>query len=251
MRVSVVGSARRVRRIPLLLSCAGLVAGAAFFGRAVAGTVVHEEAAAASPGAACLTWRDPVSGEHKLSRVDHGDGARVTVAGLPYRINAVGFHTGQEMLYGLTPTRGNGSGPDLIRIDREGQTRDLGLVKGGDGIRGLAGAFVGDVVGDRLVVLAEDEIVSIGIDPAEPAEFASIVDRERIFTRPRFGDWSYDASTGKLFGLSSVGGGTLVAVEPDTGRVVLRPVRGLPRGGFYAATFLAPGRVLKERDENQ
>jgi len=244
MRVSLVGSARRVRRIPLLLSCAGVVAGAVVFGLAVVGTVVHEEASAASTGSACLTWRDPVSGAHKLSRVDHGDGARVTVAALPYRINAVGFSSTQDMLYGLTPTRDGGSGADLIRIDRAGQTRDLGRIKGGDDLRGFAGAYVGDVVGDRLVVLTDTEIVSVGIDPDAAGEFASIVERVRIFIHPDFGDWSYDASAGRLYGLSSVGGGTLVSVEPDTGRVVLRPVRGLPGRGFFAATFIAPGRVL-------
>lgn len=244
MRVSVVSSARRVRRIPLLLSCAGVVAGAVILGLAVVGTVVHEEAAAASVGSACLTWRDPVSGAHKLSRVDHGDGARVTVAALPYRINAVGFSSDQDMLYGLTPTRGGGSGADLIRIDRAGQTRDLGRIKGGEDLRGFAGAYIGDVIGDRLVVLTDTEIVSVGIDPEETDDFASIVERVRIFIHPNFGDWSYDASDGKLYGLSSVGGGTLVSVEPDSGRVVLRPVRGLPGRGFFAATFIAPGRVL-------
>ncbi|MEV0645341.1 hypothetical protein AB0I28_08760 [Phytomonospora sp. NPDC050363] len=243
MRVSAVASARRVRRIPLLLSCAGVVAGAAVFGLAVAGTVVREEASAAPVGAACLTWQDPMTEQHKLSRVDHGDGARVTVASLPYRVNAVGFAEKQEALYGLTPTRGDGSGPDLIRIDREGRTRDIGPVKG-EYFKGLSGAYVGDVVGDRLVVLADAHIVSIGIDPANTAEFGSIVDSVRVSTRPRFGDWSYDASDGKLYGISSTAGGTLVSVEPASGRVVLRPVRGLPRGGFYGATFLVPGRTL-------
>ncbi|GIG67515.1 hypothetical protein Pen01_38100 [Phytomonospora endophytica] len=220
------------------------MAGAVVFGLAVVGTVVHEEASAAPPGSACLTWRDPVSGAHKLSTVDHGDGARVTVAALPYRVNAVGFAPRQEMLYGLTPTRGGGSGADLIRIDRKGQTRDLGRVKGGEDLRGFAGAYVGDVVGDRLLVLTDTELVSVGIDPAQTDEFASIVERVRISTHPRFGDWSYDSQTGLLYGLSSVGGGTLVSVDPDSGRVVLRPVRGLPGKGFFAATFIAPGRVL-------
>lgn len=239
MRESVGESARRKSRAPLLLSAAGLIAGAVVFGLAVAGSVVRDEASAAPPAPACLTWHDRDSGDYKLSRVDPGNGARVTVGALPYRVNAVGHHAGQGVLYGLTPARDGGHLPHLVRVDAGGQTRDLGAVKG-DPERGLMGAYVGDVVGDRLVVRADYGIVSIDVDPSSKT-FASIVDVQRIGLYPRFGDWAFDGDA--FYGVTAQGGGALVRVDPRTGQVSLSRVRGLG-DGFYGAVFISPDRKL-------
>ncbi|GLZ76071.1 hypothetical protein Afil01_08780 [Actinorhabdospora filicis] len=222
-----------------MLAAAGLITGAVVFGLAVTGTVVRDEASAAPPAPACLTWHDRDTDAYKVSRVDPANGARVTVGTLPYRVNAVGHHAGQGVLYGLTPARDGGHTPHLVRVDPGGQTRDLGAVKG-DPERGLMGAYVADVVGDRLVVRADNAIVSIDVDPGSKT-FASIVNVARIGFYPRFGDWAYDGTA--LYGVTAQGGGALVRVDPRSGQVSLSRLRGLG-DGFYGAVFISPDRKL-------
>jgi hypothetical protein len=86
-----------------------------------------------------------------LLRVDTGTGARTELAALGYRVDAIGYASQQNLVYGIATRddgRWFGDGGDLVSISPQGALVDLGPVRGAFG--GLSDASAGAVIGSQL-----------------------------------------------------------------------------------------------------
>ena len=223
----------------LRASCGFLVVMVALAALVLSGSAVAESAVCRD--SAYLTWRPSDGEDHRLSIVDTESAELTDVAELPFRVNAVGYHAADDNMYGLArpdPARWErGSIPHLVAITPEGETEDLGALRGLDApAPGLAGAYAGTVLDGALVVLTSFELVFIDltdhrghvIDRVELAESADTLN---------IGDFDTDGTA--LYGVDTKTG-SIVIIDPDTGTVARTPITGLPNRSLAGATFLTP-----------
>ncbi|MGN9910582.1 DUF6923 family protein [Phytohabitans sp. LJ34] len=180
---------------------------------------------------------------------DTGDTRRST--GLAYTVNAIGYDAGQGLFAGVaTRHEGHpiGDGGHVVTITPEGETRDLGPVRGAS----VAGAYSGTVVDGRLLLHLDGHLVAVDVRPGSPT-FRTVVRRLDLPRLPSFGDWDARPGDGGLYAVSTQGRGPsrLVRVDPATGAVTEKPVPDLPGDGFFGAVaFDDGGTHLYATDNN-
>ncbi|MEV4147406.1 hypothetical protein AB0J40_27320 [Amycolatopsis sp. NPDC049691] len=188
----------------------------------------------------------------RLLSLPDGTTKRLTQAG--YWINAMGYSAAQGVVYGVADGTRQGRydhGAHAVRIDASGAVTDLGVV-GRAGARRpvwsqVTGATAGAIDGNRWYVRQDSDLYTVDIDPAS-ADYVRVVRRTAL--RPvslavGVDDFAYDPASGLLYGVSTTsrGDGSVVTLDPATGKVAVVPGLRFPRGGAYGSVVLAPDAI--------
>ncbi|MGW5717290.1 DUF6923 family protein [Amycolatopsis sp. NPDC003865] len=212
---------------------------------------------AAQDPAACTVLqaeneRDGAPTTLRLLSLPDGTTKRLTQAG--YWINAMGYSASQGVVYGVADGTRQGRydhGAHAVRIDASGSVTDLGVV-GRAGARRpvwsqVTGATAGAIAGNRWYVRQGSDLYTVDIDPAS-ADYVRVVHRTAL--RPvslavGVDDFAYDPASGVLYGVSATsrGDGSVVTVDPETGKVAVVPGPRFPDGGAYGSVVLAPDTI--------
>ena len=215
------------------LAAAGLVGGGVVVLGSGSGT------AAPVPHPTCPVLRATAHGDHGLStvyRVDLGTGAMTRLRLLDRRVDALGYHRGQRLVYGL-------SGGRLVSLSLSGELSDRAAVRGHEGLRE---ASAGAVIGDSLVVRDGRHLRSVSINPADP-RFGSVVRSVRLWPAElaRTVD-DFDVNGGLLYGVTTHVPyyGKVVRIDPTTGHVSHVDGPKLPGGRSYGSAAFGPDGAL-------
>ena len=189
------------------------------------------------------------TGEHglgtTLSRVDLPSGVETVLHAVPYEMNALGYLSSQDLVYGV------GAHGHVLRIDRSGGITDLGLPRGlphDD----LALATAGAVVNGALVLRLGDRLFTIDITQSSKT-YLSVT--RTVWMRPEadgVDDFAVDPVDGLLYGVNATHGPpVVVTVDPASGAVhtVATPA-GLPHGSSYGAAVIDSSRTLYVLDND-
>lgn len=186
-----------------------------------------------------------------LDAIDPDTGQVRRSTGLKYAVNAIGYDAGQGLFVGVATRREGhpiGDGGHLVTITPEGETRDLGPVRGAS----VAGAYSGTAVDGHLLLHLDGHLVAVDVRPQSPT-FRTVVRRLDLPRLPSFGDWDARPGDGGLYAVSTQGRGPsrLVRVDPASGAVTETPVPDLPGNGFFGAVaFDDGGTHLYATDNN-
>ncbi|RSM35671.1 hypothetical protein DMA12_43485 [Amycolatopsis balhimycina DSM 5908] len=198
------------------------------------------------------TERDHAPTTLRLVSLPSGVTQRVTEAG--YWINAMGYSARQDVVYGVADGTRRGRydhGAHAVRIDAAGTVTDLGVI-GRAGARRpvwslVTGATAGAIDGNRWYVRQDSDLYTVDIDPAS-ADYLRVVHRTAL--RPvslaaGVDDFAYDPADGLLYGVSTTtrGAGSVVTLDPATGKVEPVPGERFPEGGAYGSVALGPGAI--------
>src|SRR5439155_13429706 len=111
----------------------------------------------------------------------------------------------------------------------------------------VTGATAGAIAGNRWYVRQDSDLYTVDIDPASP-DYVRVVHRTAL--RPvslavGVDDFAYDPADGLLYGVSTTsrGGGSVVTLDPASGKVAVVPGLGFPDGGAYGSVVLATGAL--------
>ncbi|MGW5053373.1 DUF6923 family protein [Actinokineospora sp. NPDC004072] len=218
----------RARIAAIGLAAAGLVGG----GVLALGPGAGEAAPTAYPTCSVLRVT-ALGGPSTLFRVDLASGAMTRVRTLDRRVDAIGYHRGQGLAYGV-------SGGNVVSLTPDGVLTDLGPVPQ------VRGASAGTVMGDLLVVRVGSVLRSVSIDPRSP-RFLSVVASVRLrpAALPHAID-DFDVRDGLLYGVSARSRffGHVVSIDPATGRMREVGTRMLPGGTTYGSAAIGPDGAL-------
>lgn len=180
-----------------------------------------------------------------LSRVDLPSGVETPPRQSPTELNAVGYSSSQDLVYGI------GEHGHVVRVTRSGGIADLGYPRGVPR-DDLELATAGAVVGGGLVVRLDDRLFTIDITPSSRT-YLSVTRVVRM--RPEadgLDDFAVDPVDGLLYGVNSTHGPpVVVSVDPGTGvvRTVATPA-GLPHGSSYGSAVIDSSRTLYVLDND-
>ncbi|MCR6490708.1 hypothetical protein M8542_48720 [Amycolatopsis sp. OK19-0408] len=182
------------------------------------------------------------------------DGATKRLTQAPYWINAMGYSTTQDVVYGIADGTRRGRydhGAHAVRIDASGAVTDLGVV-GRAGSRQpvwsqVTGATAGAIAGNRWYVRQDSDLYTVDIDPVSP-DYVRVTHRTAL--RPvslavGVDDFAYDETSGLLYGVSTTsrGDSSVVTLDPATGKVAPVPGLKFPLGGAYGSVVLGTDAV--------
>lgn len=196
--------------------------------------------------------RDGAPTTLRLLSLPGGVTKRVSQAG--YWINAMGYSSAQDVVYGVADGTRAGRydhGAHAVRIDADGVVTDLGVI-GRAGARHpvwslVTGATAGAIDGDRWYVRQGSDLYTVDIDPGGQ-DYLRVVHRTAL--RPvslavGVDDFAFDPADGLLHGVSTTsrGDGSVVTLDPSSGKVAVVPGLRFPEGGAYGSVVLAPGAI--------
>ncbi|MFB6719062.1 hypothetical protein ACFCV3_02835 [Kribbella sp. NPDC056345] len=232
------GEARRA------LACSAVVALTA------AGVVlVATPSEAATPECSILDFRSTrLTSMSRLVRVDLPGGTSTDLGRLDYQIQAAGYSTRQELVYGVATRDNHGwllHRPRLLKISSRGTVTDLGEVR--RGIGGLADPVGGAVSGTKFYVRDVHRLFTIDIDPGSPTyrKVVSDVRLKPVSLGLSMDDFGASPVSGKLYGISTAGGtAKLVSLDPASGSVrTVASVPGIPRYHSYSSVVVGASGV--------
>ncbi|MCC8250241.1 hypothetical protein [Saccharothrix luteola] len=184
-------------------------------------------------------------GPSTVFRVRLPSGETSSLTTLDVRLNAIGFSSEQDLVYGVDH---HGR---LVALDRTG--RVVGKAPRPSPM--LRNATAGVVVDERLVVRVGPWLNSVDIDRNSPT-FGHVLHQAWLW--PAEGttvdDFDLNPDDGLLYGVATHahGYGVVVSIDPDTGRTRAVPGAGrLPGGSSYGAVTLAPDGALYATNNNQ
>ncbi|WP_029535801.1 DUF6923 family protein [Saccharopolyspora spinosa] len=168
---------------------------------------------------------------------------------LEYRMNALGYSSSQDLVYGMAERGPFGRFPDgahVVALDRAGLADDLGPVRAA--ARPLTAPKAGAIKGNRWYVGDGGFLYAVDIDPTS-ATYLSVLSMTEI--QPWHGpfaldDFDVDPVDGELYGVSMTYHGlpAVVRIDRGTGRVSkLADAPGLPPSG-YGSVVIGPDRAL-------
>jgi hypothetical protein len=188
----------------------------------------------------------------RLLALPGGVTKRLTQAG--FWINAMGYSAMQDVVYGVADgTRGGRffHGAHAVRIDAKGAVTDLGVI-GRAGAQHpvwslVTGATAGAIAGTRWYLRQDSDLYTVDLNP-KSANYLRVVHRTAL--RPvslavGVDDFAYDPADGLLYGVAATshGDGSVVRLDPSTGKVTVVPGLRFPRGGAYGSVVLGPGAI--------
>ena len=235
---------------------------------AVGGLALAAPAATARPGSTVEAYASQCSGglyqvrtvgKHRSSTlvaIDADTGQVRRSRHLDHAVNGIGYDAGQGLFVGVATRHDGhpiGDGGHIVTITPEGETHDLGPVRGHKKPVTVGGAYSGTAVDGRLLLLLDGDLVAVDVRPRSPT-FRKVVRQVQLPRVPSFGDWDAHPGDGGLYAVSTQGRGPsrLVRIDPESGAVREIPVPGLPGEGFYGAVaFDVSGTHLYATDNNQ
>ena len=181
-------------------------------------------------------------GPSTVFQVRYPSGETTSLTTLDVRLNAIGFSSEQNLVYGVDQ-QGR-----LVALDRAGRvvgkpTRPSHL---------LRHATAGVVVDERLVVRSGPWLHSVDIDPGSPT-FGHVVRETWLWpTGTTIDDFDHNPANGLLYGVATHHGhGAVVTIDPGTGKTTPVPGAGrLPAGSGYGAVTLSPDGALYATQNN-
>ncbi|MGX7827183.1 DUF6923 family protein [Actinokineospora sp. 24-640] len=226
------------------LAAIGLVAG----GVLVLGDGSGTAASAPPPGCPVLRVSALGHGVSTVYRVDLGTGGMTRLRTLDRRVDAIGYHRGQGVAYGLAGRGSPGAHHDrarVVRLAANGTLTDLGPVRGRED---LSGASAGAVAGDLLYVREGRELHGVDVNPAS-AKFLTVVRSVRLWPSElahTVDDFDYRPADGLLYGVNTLVPfqGRVTRIDPRTGRVGHANVPKLPGGRTYGSVAFGPDGAL-------
>ncbi|MET7279812.1 hypothetical protein ABZS29_16370 [Kribbella sp. NPDC005582] len=226
------------------LACSAAVAAAA--GGVV---VVATPSQAVSPECSFFDFRSAgLTSLSRLVRVDLPAGTTTDLGRLDYQVQAAGYSSRQELVYGVATRDKHGwllRRPRLLTINSRGTVTDLGDVRRGVG--GLAEPVGGAVSGTRFYVRDVHRLFTIDIDPGSPT-YRKVVGDVRL--KPvaavlSVDDFGVSPVSGTLYGVSTTGyPAKLVSIDPVSGSVrTVASVPGIPRLHSYSSVLVGASGV--------
>lgn len=205
---------------------------------------------AAHAAEACLVVQaesGPPTKTSTLYWIDVGPGAVQRVSEPGYRLNALGYAAGQDLVYAVAD--GLGHGAHAVTIDRGGQARDLGpIVRAGHrhpGWSPVTGATAGSIGGNSWYLLRNGTLYTVDLTPGE--RYLRVI--RTVFLRPitlanDVDDFAYH--NGLLYGVSTTwrGKGAVVTIDPVSGRVSEVDGARFPPADTYGAVVLGRDGAL-------
>jgi hypothetical protein len=234
---------------------------------AVGGLALVVPAAAARPASTVDAQASRCSGglhqvhtvrKHRSSTlvaIDPGTGQVRRSTRLDHTVNAIGYDPAQRLFVGVASRRHGhpiGDGGHIVTITPEGETRDLGPVRGREGTVPVAGAYAGTAVDGRLLLRLDGDLVAVDVRPQSPT-FRKVVRTLDLPHLPSFGDWDARPGDRGLYTVTTQGRGQsrLLRIDPASGVVTGTPAPGLPGEGFFGAVaFDDDGTHLYATDNN-
>lgn len=185
-------------------------------------------------------------GPSTLVSVELPTGVATTISTLDQRLNAFGYSAEQGVYYGISPAG------QVIRVDRQGGTTDVGHVPNS----GLVYAAAGAIHGDYFYVSAAGAVYVLDINPAS-ADFLGLVRARVLWPMDIFfsvDDFDYNPANGLLYGVATklFGHPEVVTIDPDSGRVhpLATPVP-MPDAPSYGAAVFGPDGALYASNNNE
>jgi hypothetical protein len=142
-------------------------------------------------------------------------------------------------------------GAHAVRIDAKGAVTDLGVIGRAGAQHPLwslvTGATAGAIAGTRWYLRQDSDLYTVDLNP-KSANYLRVVHRTAL--RPvslavGVDDFAYDPADGLLYGVAATshGDGSVVRLDPSTGKVTVVPGLRFPRGGAYGSVVLGPGAI--------
>lgn len=206
-----------------------------------AAAVVSSGPAAAAP-AVCvaLQVQGAGAGLSALVRVDLPGGRVTPVADLGFRVNAIGYAAGQDVVYGLASHGRSGAlsgAGHVVTIGRDGTVTDRGPLRSPE--RATAGA----VAGNRWYLRSGSVLSVVDIDPASRT-YLTVVSKVSLRS-PGLAQTVDDFDLGPdglLHGVAAQG--RLVTINPVDGDVREVETASLGGGRSYGAAVTGPDGML-------
>ncbi len=193
---------------------------------------------------ACLVIQaesEPHARASTLRWIEVGSGAVQRVSEPGYRLNALGYAAGQDLVYAVAD--GLAHGAHAVTIDGDGRTQDLGpIVRAGHrhpSWSPVTGATAGAIGGNSWYLLRNGTLYTVDLTPGE--RYLRVI--RTVFLRPitlgiDVDDFAYH--NGLLYGVSTTsrGKGAVVTLDPVSGRVAEAGGGRFPVAGTYGAVVL-------------
>jgi hypothetical protein len=199
-----------------------------------------------------------------LSRVDLPSGATTSLGTPGYWLNAIGYSSAQNLVYGVADGSGTKpfpAGAHVVAIDRDGNTTDLGPVRrAGAGHvpwSVVTGATAGAIHGNTWYIRKNSTLYTVDLTPGNSfLTVLKLTPLRLVSLAAGVDDFDYDPADGLLYGvsMSSRGSGSVVTINPSNGKVDVVPNLQLPSGESAGSVVIGADRALyvtSNREDNR
>lgn len=184
----------------------------------------------------------------RLVRVDLPSGTSTDLGRLNYQIQAAGYSSQQDLVYGVATRDRNGwllRRPRLVTVDRRGAVVDLGQLR--EGVGGLADPIGGTVFGSRFYIRDHHRLYTINIDPAS-SSYRKVIAVVRLKPVPvglSVDDFGASPVSGTLYGIATYGHtAKVVSLDPSNGAMrVVASVPGVPWQDSYTSVVVSSSAI--------
>jgi hypothetical protein len=199
-----------------------------------------------------------------LSRVNLPGGATTSLGTPGFWLNAMGYSAAQNLVYAVADGSGGDAfpaGAHVVAIDRDGNTTDLGPVRraGANHVPWsvVTGATAGTIHGNTWYIRRNSTLYTVDIKPGDSfLTVLKLTPLRLVSLATGVDDFDYDPADGLLYGvsMSSRGAGSVVTINPSSGKVDVVPNLQLPRGESAGSVVLGADRALyvtSNREDNR
>ena len=199
-----------------------------------------------------------------LSRVELPGGATTSLGTPGFWLNAMGYSSAQNLVYAVADGSGTKAflaGAHVVAIDRDGNTTDLGPVRrAGAGHvpwSVVTGATAGAIHGNTWYIRKNSTLYTVDITPGESfLTVLKLTPLRLVSLATGVDDFDYDPADGLLYGvsMSSRGSGSVVTINPSSGKVDVVPNLQLPGGESAGSVVIGADRALyvtSNREDNR
>jgi hypothetical protein len=199
-----------------------------------------------------------------LSRVSLPGGAATSLGAPGFWLNAMGYSSAQNLVYAVADGSGDDAfpaGAHVVAIDRAGNTTDLGPVRraGANHVPWsvVTGATAGTIHGNTWYIRRNSTLYTVDLTPGDSfLTVLKLTPLRLVSLATGVDDFDYDPADGLLYGvsMSSRGSGSVVTINPSSGKVDVVPNLQLPRGESAGSVVIGADRALyvtSNREDNR
>jgi hypothetical protein len=189
-----------------------------------------------------------------LSRVALPSGATTSLGTPGFWLNAMGYSAAQNLVYAVADGSGDDAfpaGAHVVAIDRDGNTTDLGPVRRAGANRVpwsvVTGATAGTIHGNTWYIRRNSTLYTVDITPGNSfLTVLKLTPLRLVSLATGVDDFDYDPADGLLYGVStsSRGSGSVVTINPSSGKVDVVPNLQLPDGESAGSVVIGADRAL-------